>query len=145
MTQNFAKKLAKYRPKSKNMCHSEHVDDGASTPGATPRLFGAGAGGATTATTSTPPAPPSYGQVTNSSKVHRPEGHLSSVPSKPVTFILLSAHLPSVRLLLRKCRVAARAVWTPAWAPRPRTFEHVNNGASTPEATPRLYSEGESA
>ena len=32
--------------------------------------------------------------------------------------------------------------WAPAWAPRSRTYTDVDNGPSTPEATPRFYAAG---
>jgi hypothetical protein len=52
---------------------------------------------------------------------------------------------------LRICRVpfsccnsaGQRRVAAPAWAPRSRTCEHADKGASTAEATPRLYVAGE--
>jgi hypothetical protein len=37
---------------------------------------------------------------------------------------------------------AQAALWAPAWAPRSGTYGHVDNGASTPKATPVLYVAG---
>jgi hypothetical protein len=62
-----------------------------------------------------PFASPSYGQVSNSSKVHRREGHLASVRMKLAIFTLFFCssaeyyrlHLTTVFLLLRQRRVAA--------------------------------------
>jgi hypothetical protein len=54
-----------------------------------------------------------------------------------VCTLFFFAHPPTVLLLLRQRRVA-----DPAWAPRLRTYNHVDKGASTPQATPRPYAAG---
>jgi hypothetical protein len=70
--------------------------------------------------------------------VHRREGYLTSVQIKLVIFALVfysSADCPSLV-------AAGNGLGTGLWVPRSKTCEHVNNGASTPEATPRLCAAG---
>ena len=46
------------------------------------------------------------------------------------------------RVFFSFCENAASpqaTVWAPAWAPRSRSCEHVDNGTSTPEAMPRHF------
>jgi hypothetical protein len=88
-------------------------------------------------------APPSYGQVNNFSKAHRREELLASVQMKLVIltpFVCTSAECSSPAATATRCPQAA--VWAPTWAPRSVTCAHVNSGAPTPEATPRLCAAG---
>jgi hypothetical protein len=138
--------------KSKNTGHNEHVDNETERRRRRPRrgfVPQAQAAQQRLQHATMPSAPPRYGQVTNSSKIHRPEGYLASVPMK---LVILTLFLCSSADLFLICRVffcfcdsvssPQATVWAPAWAPPSRTCEHVDNGASTPEATPRLYAAG---
>jgi hypothetical protein len=136
-----------------------HVDNGALTSEATPRLFAAGEGGATTAeprlcaadaggaTTAKPCACAAKLKLRPSHRVF--EGASPRVLNcfcSDGAGNVYSALLLICRLLFYCCGSVAlpqTTVWAPAWAPRSRTCAHVDNWASTPEATPRLFAAGE--
>jgi hypothetical protein len=106
----------------KNVSLKENADNGAPTPDTTRGLVPQAQ--AAQQRLKHASVPQSYGQVPNSSKVYRREGHLFFVPMKLVVFTTLFSSC--AECFFSCCdRVAwpQAAVWAPAWAPRPSTCE----------------------